>query len=109
MLLKLETFQVLLSQIFVTISNFNVGQEPFEVAFQITTGSSFPEEQCIASVSNHGFYLGINSAGRLLLSLGQQSSGIRGWQLIDGTTKLVSQKSPFKEYNILYSINLFRI
>lgn len=89
---------------FVTISNFNVGQEPFEVAFQITTGSSFPEEQCIASVSNHGFYLGINSAGRLLLSLGQQSSGIRGWQLIDGTTKLVSQKVLLK--NTTYYIVL---
>ena len=77
---------------FVTYSNFNLGTEPFEITFQITTGSSFEYEQCIASSSNYGFYLGIDTTGKLILKLGQRVSGLRGWQQIDGETKLLSQK-----------------
>lgn len=77
---------------FVSYSNFNVQGNPFELNFQITTGNNFIEEQCIASASDFGFYLGINTAGRLVLSLGQQLGGMRGWQVINGETRLISPK-----------------
>lgn len=78
---------------FVTYSNFSIGSDPFEITFQIITGNSFGEEQCIASSSRYGFYLGINTAGKLVLKLGQQVAGIRGWQLIDGEPSVVSQRT----------------
>lgn len=82
---------------FVSYSNFNIGSNPFEINFQITTGNSFLDEQCIASSANYGFYLGINTSGKLVLSLGQQSAGERGWQMIGGETRLVSQKTLLKD------------
>ncbi len=89
---------------FVSYSNFNVGDNPFEVDFVITTGDSFGEEQCIASCSNYGFYLGITTEGKIVLSVGHQVSGLRGWQSIDGTTRFVSQK--FLVKNTKYHIKL---
>ena len=77
---------------FITYSGFNVGEDPFEINFQITTGNSFVQEQCIVSVSDYGLYLGINDAGRLVLKLGQQIGGLRGWQQVDGESEFVSQK-----------------
>ena len=84
---------------FVMYSNFNIGNEPFEVNFLIKTGNNFNSEQCIASVSDYGFYLGINTDGRLVLMLGKQLSGGRTWQEFNGETKLVSQKSLLKNTN----------
>lgn len=78
---------------YVVYSNFSVGTDPFEINFQIKTGDSFGAEQCIASASEYGFYLGINTAGQLVLSIGQQIGGIRGWQEIDGGTRFVSTKA----------------
>ena len=89
---------------YVVYSNFSVGTDPFEINFQIKTGDSFGAEQCIASASEYGFYLGINTAGQLVLSLGQQIGGIRGWQEIDGRTRFVSTKA--LERNTNYYITL---
>lgn len=89
---------------FITYSNFTVDSNPFEINFQITTGNSFTQEQCIASVSQYGFYLGISTTGKLVLKLGQQAGGIRGWQVIDGMSILYSQKTLLK--NTQYYITL---
>lgn len=89
---------------YVVYSNFSVGTDPFEINFQIKTGDSFGAEQCIASASEYGFYLGINTTGQLVLSLGQQIGGIRGWQEIDGRTRFVSTKA--LERNTNYYITL---
>ena len=89
---------------YVVYSNFSVGTDPFEINFQIKTGDSFGAEQCIASASEYGFYLVINTAGQRVLSIGQQIGGIRGWQEIDGRTRFVSTKA--LERNTNYYITL---
>lgn len=78
---------------FVLYSNLTLGTDPFEINFQIKTSSAFKNEQCIASVSEYGFYLGIDTNGRLVLKLGKQSGVGRGWQEIDGETRFVSARS----------------
>lgn len=89
---------------FITYSNFSVKGDPFEINFQITTGNSFTQEQCIASVSQYGLYLGIATSGKLILKLGQQEGGLRGWQVIDGTSTFISQRVLSK--NTQYYITL---
>ena len=89
---------------FVVYSNLNLGVESFEINFQIKTSSSFNVEQCIASVSDYGFYLGIDTNGRLVLMLGKQSAAGRGWQEIDGTSRFVSARKLNK--NTSYYITL---
>ena len=84
---------------YVVYSNFSVGRDPFKMNFQIQTGSNFGAEQCIASSSDYGFYLGINTSGKLVLSLGQQVSGIRGWQEINNETKFTSARSLKRDTN----------
>lgn len=66
-----------------------------ELAFKVTTGTDFQNEQCIASSPDYGFYLGTDVAGRLVLKIGQRDSSIsqRSWQEIDGTTEFVSERS----------------
>ena len=64
---------------YITYSGFTTDSEPFELKFQIRTGENFIGEQCIASCGAYGFYLGINSNGQLVLSLG---SGARtSWDI----------------------------
>ena len=89
---------------FVLYSNFSVGEDPFEIDFQIKTSNNFKYEQCIASVSDYGFYLGIDTNGRLVLKLGKQYSVGRGWQEIDGKTRFVSARTLAK--NTSYYITL---
>ena len=89
---------------FVLYSNFSVGSDPFEINFQIKTGNLFRYEQCIASVSDYGLYLGIDTNGRLVLKLGKQTAGGRGWQEIDGETRFVSARTLTK--NTTYYITL---
>ena len=84
---------------FVVYSNLNLGVDPFEINFQIKTSSVFRSEQCIASVSNYGFYLGIDTDGRLVLKLGEQISGGRTWQEIEGVTRFVSARALSKNTN----------
>ena len=90
---------------YVIYSNFSVGKDPFKINFQIQTGDNFGTEQCIASSSDYGFYLGINTSGKVVLSLGQQVSGIRGWQEIDGETKFISGRVLNKNTNYYISFS----
>lgn len=76
---------------YVVYSNFTASGK-FSVNFQIRTGGAFTQEQCIASATNYGFYLGIDVDGHLVLKLGQQLSGTRGWQEVDGTDTFVSAR-----------------
>lgn len=87
---------------YVIYSNFSA-VDKFSINFQIRTGSIFQREQCIASAMNYGFYLGIDEGGHLVLKVGQQSSGQRAWQEIDGTTTFVSAKvlRPSTNYYII--------
>lgn len=78
---------------YISYSNFNIGIDPFEINFEIKTGDSFVKEQCIASCSNYGFYLGISTTGKLVLSIGEQVLGLRGWQNIEEETRFISQKT----------------
>ena len=89
---------------FVLYSNLSLGTGPFEINFQIKTSNLFRNEQCIASVSDYGFYLGIDTNGRLVLRLGKQSGIGRGWQEIDGETRFVSARSLLKNTNYYISL-----
>ena len=73
-------------------SNFSA-IENFSINFLIRTGDNFLSEQCIASSPDYGFYIGIDTEGHLVLRLGQQLSGNRGWQEIDGTNTFVSART----------------
>ena len=89
-------------------SNFTA-KEKFSVNFQIRTGASstFLQEQCIASGSNYGFYLGIDTSGHLVLKLGQQVGGRRAWQEINGSDTFVSTRvlSANTSYYIILSFD----
>lgn len=89
---------------FVLYSNLFLGTDPFEINFQIKTSNLFRYEQCIASVSDYGFYLGIDTNGRLVLKLGKQTSMGRAWQEIEGESRFVSARALAK--NTTYYITL---
>ena len=55
---------------YIQYKGYTTDQEPFEITFQIRTPANFLVEQAIASASNYGFYLGINTEGKLVLCLG---------------------------------------
>ena len=76
---------------YVVYSNFSADGK-FSINFQIRTGESLLEDQCIASSPDYGFYLGING-GYLALKLGQQFSGQRAWQQIEGKDTFTSIRS----------------
>ena len=90
---------------YIAASNFNLGEDSFSLNFQIRTGNSFETEQCIASAPNYGFYLGIDTNGRIVLKIGEANSSIakRGWQEIGGETVFKSDR--VLERNTLYYIN----
>lgn len=58
---------------YITYNGFTVDSDPFEITFQIRTSGDFRAEQCISSCGLYGYYIGINTAGRLVLSLGSSS------------------------------------
>lgn len=58
---------------YVYYSGLTVDSEPFELLFPIRT-SDFKKEQCIASVPDYSLYLGINTSGSLVLSLGSNKT-----------------------------------
>jgi len=78
---------------YVVYSNFTLDSSKFEVNFEIRTGGSFSSPQCIASSPDYGFFLGINTDGNIVLKLGQQMSGQRAWQEINGTTNFISSRA----------------
>lgn len=50
-------------------------------------GFKLGEEQCIASVSNHRVYIGMNANGHLILSLGNDwGPNVGTWNIVDGIT-----------------------
>ena len=85
-------------------SNFKAS-EKFNVTFQIRTGDNFNEEQCIASSSNYGFYLGINQRGCLVLRLGRQLSGSRVWQEVNGEVTFYSDRVLFTDTNYFITLS----
>lgn len=82
---------------YVYYSGLTLDSEPFELLFPVRT-IDFRTEQCIASVPNYGLYLGINTAGNLVLSLG---SNRNEWDIADRAIS-VSTLTP----NNLYYIKL---
>lgn len=91
---------------YVVYSNFSAA-EKFSINFQIRTGENFVEEQCISSSPNYGYYLGIDMSGHIVLKLGQQLNGHRGWQEIDGADTFISAKvlRPDTNYYITFSFD----
>lgn len=87
---------------YVVYTNFSAYGN-FDINFQIRTGSNFVQEQCIASSPNYGFYLGIDVGGRIVLKLGQQYSGQRAWQEINGQTLFTSTRT--LRTNTNYTVN----
>ena len=89
---------------YVVYSNFTAAGR-FSINFQIRTGSNFIQEQCIASATNYGFYLGLDAAGHLVLKLGQQFGSQRSWQEINDTDMFISTRTvrPDTNYNIIFS------
>lgn len=91
---------------YVVYSNFKASGK-FSINFQIRTGDNFTQEQCIASGTNYGFYLGIDAIGHLVLRLGQELSGHRSWQEIDGIDVFSSVRTlrPNTNYYITLSFD----
>ena len=58
---------------YVTFTGFTVDDAPFELNLQIRTPANFATEQCITSCGLYGFYIGINTNGQLVLSLGSDA------------------------------------
>lgn len=78
---------------YVSYANFTVNNDPFELTFKIHTSNSFIGEQCIASSSNYGFYLGIDEEGHLVLKVGVPSGDTRVWQSFNGKTTNKSSRT----------------
>ena len=76
---------------YVIYSNFSASGK-FSINFQIRTGDSFIQDQCIASSTNYGFYLGVDPSGHVVLKIGKQISSYRAWQEIDGTDSFASAR-----------------
>ena len=91
---------------YVVYSNFSATGK-FSINFQIRTGKTFLQDQCIASATNYGFYLGIDVTGRLLLKLGQELSGQRAWQEVKGSDSFASTKvlRPETNYYIILTFD----
>lgn len=85
-------------------SNFNASDK-FDITFQIRTGDDFGVEQCIASSSNYGFYIGIDQRGCIALRLGQQLSGNRVWQEVNGTDIFYSDKRLLPDTNYYITLS----
>lgn len=88
---------------YVSFSNFTVGDDVFKLTFVIRTGS-LGEEQCIASSTDRGFYLGIDKDGFLTLRIGTSSGSERVWRTVDGKTTFKSDK--YLEPNTAYTVIL---
>lgn len=69
---------------YVYYSGLTLDSEPFELLFPVRT-IDFRVEQCIASVPDCGLYIGINTAGNLVLSLG---SDRHEWNIVDRATSV---------------------
>ena len=89
---------------FIMYSNFTVGDDSFDLSFNIRTGDNFNEPQCIASSNTYGFYLGIDDVGRIILRVGENTRGTRAWQTINDKTRFISNKvlSPNTSYKIRF-------
>ena len=65
---------------YLTYRNFTTDDQPFELKFQIRTSQNFAADQCIASIEDHGLYLGINTEGKLVLSIGNNKTS---WNIMN--------------------------
>lgn len=83
---------------YLIFSNFTA-EDIMKMEFQIKTGRDFSTEQAIASSPDYGFYLGIDTQGRLVLQLGKETAGIRSWQEINNKIKFVSEDKLSKNTN----------
>ena len=92
---------------YISYSNFTVGNNPFELTFNIRTDDTLDTDQCIASSPEYGFYLGINSDAQIVLRLGQAGSSGRSWQTFNGRNTNISNKplQPSTEYFIKFAFN----
>lgn len=92
---------------YISYSNFTVGNNSFELTFNIRTDDTLDTDQCIASSPEYGFYLGINSDDQIVLKVGQAGSSGRSWQTFDGRNTNVSNKllQPNTEYFIKFAFN----
>lgn len=65
---------------YVLFSNFSVGNNPFELTFQFTTGFNFQAEQCIASIGDMRMYLGVTTSARIVFSAGNNGTS---WNIVN--------------------------
>ena len=66
---------------YVFYDGFTTSDDPFEIIFPIRT-SAIGVEQAIASGGKYGFYLGIDTQGRVVLMLGSDRNG---WNILNET------------------------
>ena len=64
---------------YVLLTGFNASGDNIELNLKFS-GFTLGQEQCIASVADHGFYIGIDPSGHLVLSL---SSNRITWDILD--------------------------
>lgn len=69
---------------FVYYNKFTLDSSPFEFVFPIRT-LDFRTNQCIASAPYHGLYLGINTYGNLVLSLGSDQAT---WNIVENAESI---------------------
>lgn len=84
---------------FLYYRGFTVDASPFEVTIPVRI-DQLRVDQCIASVPNYGLYLGLDTQGHLVLSLG--SKGSNSWNIaeeVTSTATLVTNST----YNIKFS------
>ena len=83
---------------FLYYRGFTVDTSPFEIIIPVRV-DQLKVEQCIASVPNHGLYLGLDTQGHLVFSLG--SKGNNSWNIAEEVTSIATLAS-----NNTYSIKI---
>lgn len=85
---------------YIFYDGFTVDSDPFEIMFSIRT-SQFIGEQALASTSSYGFYIGINSQGRLVLKLGNKNS--KSWNILpNGVSSQVLLPNSFYDIKLTF-------
>ena len=90
------------SKDYVYYSSLTFDTDPFEITFPIRT-LDFRSEQCIASIPDYSLYLGISTAGNLILSLGSDRAG---WDIAN-RVQSIGALSPNSTYYIKLSYDGF--
>ncbi len=105
--LNLETnsYSGFSSNDYIFYRNFTVGDESFELVIPIRTGQ-FTDQQCIASIPNYGLYIGLDTQGHLVLSLGSKERN--DWDIAKEENSTLLTLSPNTNYYLKLEYDGFK-